>query len=172
MAGGSREDDGRDDDASAGNSERVVRQRVHREAADQPTATTQAADEQVAATERATTGNAATSGATPSTGRGQPAPLDDQDSTDPVATSQSRRNVDEILKDAEQRDSVANVRDSAANRRDVEANLDALLKEEPDEAGFEARAWAKKDRSNSRHDREASAEDRTELTTDDPPPKK
>jgi hypothetical protein len=80
--------------------------------------------------------------------------------------------VDEILTDAEQRDSMANVRDSAANRRDVEANLDALLKEEPDEAGFEARAWAKKDRSNSRHDREASAEDRTELTTDDPPPKK
>ena len=171
MAGGSREDDGRDDDAPAGNSERVIRQRVHRGAADQPAATTQAADEQVAATERAAAGNAATSDATPATGRGQQAPLDDQDPTDAVVTGQSRRSVDEILTDAEQRDSVATVRDSAGNRRDVEANLDALLKEEPDEAGFEARAWAKKDRSNSRHDREASAEDRTELTADDPPPK-
>ena len=172
MAGGSRDDEARDDEVPTGNSERVVRQRAHRDTDVEPAVTTQAADEQVA-TEGAVTDQAATAGDTLSAAAGgQESPDDDHNAPDAKDTGDSRRSVDKILTDADQRDSVANVRDSAANRRDVEANLDALLKEEPDQEGFEARAYAKKDRTDSRHDRTASAEDRTELAADDPPPKK
>lgn len=171
MAGGSRDDKPRDDDVPAGNSGSVVRQRAPRDADVQPAVTTQAADEQVA-TERAAPGNAATEGDPPHADRGERKPPDNQHAPDSGDAPDSRRSVDEIMTDADQRDSVANVRDSAANRRDVEANLDALLKEEPDEEGFEARAYARKDRTNSRHDRSASADDRTELAAEDPPPRK
>lgn len=171
MAGGSRDDESRDDDVPAGNSESVVRQRAPRDDDVQPAVTTQAADEQVA-TERAVPGNAATERDTPQAQKGHRKPPDNQDAPDSEDTTDSRRSVDQIMTDADQRDSVANVRDSAANRRDVEANLDALLKEEPDEEGFKARAYAREDRTNSRHDRSASAEDRTELAAEDPPPRK
>jgi hypothetical protein len=79
------------------------------------------------------------------------------------ATSESERRAADVLENAEHRDLVANARDSAANRRDMQANLDAFLNDDNDEAPFEARELARKDRDASRRDRSASAVDRSEL---------
>jgi hypothetical protein len=76
-----------------------------------------------------------------------------------------------ILDDAAQRDDQADARDDVAEKRDMAADLEAFLNtDEQGYAGLSGRLAAALDRSHSKGDRGAAAEDRSQLTQGDPKP--
>jgi hypothetical protein len=98
------------------------------------------------------------------------------ESVDDVAVQQmiagqrvGRTRIDEspdltwLMACAELRDSLADARDRAAEKRDSAANLDAFLRGDDDQAAFELRELAKRDRRYAKLDRLAAAQDRYEL---------
>ena len=78
--------------------------------------------------------------------------------------------TDKILVDADQRDEAATARDVVSNKREMAADLKAVLDRVESYAGLDARRAAALDRSHAKGDREASAQDRAELTRADPDP--
>lgn len=81
--------------------------------------------------------------------------------------------VQDILNEADERDTQANARDYAANRREMAATLDELLNEQPNTEAVKARDASALDRARARADRAASKGDRTRLAdeaADDPEP--
>ncbi len=75
-----------------------------------------------------------------------------------------RGEVLEILAAAEARDEQADARDTAARKRDSAASLHSFLNDDEYDATLKARRSAAMDRSDSRTDRDSSAEDRSRLT--------
>ena len=78
--------------------------------------------------------------------------------------------TDKILIDADQRDDAATARDVASDKRERAADLKAFLDQDEPYAGLNQRRAAALDRSRAKGDREASAQDRAELTKPDPDP--
>ncbi len=75
-----------------------------------------------------------------------------------------RGEVLEILDAAEARDEQADARDTAARKRDSAASLHSFLNDDEYDATLKARRSEAMDRSDSRTDRDSSAEDRSRLT--------
>ena len=82
------------------------------------------------------------------------------------AESERANRVQEILTAADTRDEQAEARDGVSVKRDMAANLDAWLNDTDNEEAVEARRLAWDDRTHSRRDRTASADDRDHLAED------
>ena len=78
--------------------------------------------------------------------------------------------TDKILVDADQRDDAATARDVASDKRELVADLKAFLDPTEPYGGLDQRRAAVLDRSHAKGDREASAQDRAELTKLGPDP--
>ena len=78
--------------------------------------------------------------------------------------------TDKILVDADQRDDAAAARDVASDKREMVADLKAFLDSNEPYVGLDQRRAAALDRSHAKGDREASAQDRAELTRPGPDP--
>jgi hypothetical protein len=76
--------------------------------------------------------------------------------------------TDKILAEADDRDDEADERDTVADRRERAASLDSFLGHQTFDAALDARYSAATDRIASKANRTSSAEDRSELTADDP----
>jgi hypothetical protein len=96
-------------------------------------------------------------------GRASPAAPDEPSGAEDALRENRTTRRAGILSDASERDAKADSRDEIADDRDRAASLQSFLHHEEYDAGNKARRAAAMDRSDSKDDRAAAADDRSEL---------